>query len=300
MPLRTALYPRRSDDGTLKRVEPSINGERGAITKLHVVLHGLMGIRVFERQQLEVHIPDVPPQEGHHGGPGFPGHIYRAGTHGNLFKLPPGHDYTLTGVSPGSFAPNWNALRKRFIVLSESENDLLIQPNGTHARIVLPWPERIDGVRQLVNYMSPNPLFKGGHGPTVDPRALQYIYLITYDVPAGQAPALLREGQPFWHTEALEEHNRLHVYADPPTALLDPDEYEHHTKHAYTEMSQRLFGIPDALVANLDDPRKRNSFLVPMDTEEIPHWEQVDLVHARMHLKVVGCTGNCLAAMIID
>jgi hypothetical protein len=256
-----------------------------------------MGIRVFAGDRLDVYIPDVPTHQGQHGEPDFPGHLYRAGTFGNLFTLSADQDYRLEGVTRGQSRPDWEYLSERFIVFSLKDDNLPFTPKGVHARISLPWPESINGVRQLVEYMSPKPLFT--KGPKKDPRLLRYIYVITYNLAENDRPVLYQGATPFWHSEALEQHNRLHVFADPPQALLHPKDYEKHTKHAYVELSRQLFGSPSVVEANTASPL-RNSFLEPVTTEEIPAWEQVDLVHARMHIKVVGCTGNCLAVMIKD
>ena len=142
------------------------------------------------------------------------------------------------------------------------------------------------------------PLFLPDHGFSVDPRQLLYIPVLTYKVTKDTQPTLYRGDSSFWHSEARETHNRLHIYADPPTAQLKAKEHHDHMSHAYAALGRQLFDDEYRIQPNMKDDCLRASFLEPRDTEEIPHWEQGDLVHERMHTKALGCIGNCLSVML--
>lgn len=123
-----------------------------ATHKLHVVIHGLICIRLSERDRtLTLHIPGVPM------------HVYRVGNFSDLRALPTGHDYELGGVQVGHFSICHDDLQKKSVALSLQDRGLHFRPHGTFATVRLPWPADMKAVRPLNS--GPDPLFNEGVNP---------------------------------------------------------------------------------------------------------------------------------------
>lgn len=263
--------------------------EQVGARQFHIVLHGLIGVRICQRERyVELHIPCVQM------------HMYRIGGFSDLQRLPQGRAYSLSGVRSNTSDLDVSELPRKSIFLSLSGNRLTFSPAGTYACIRLPWPNSIRGVRSLIEDIAPEPLFFLGQQPLApDPLRLKYIQYLTYDLAPADRPAIASPDGVLWASDALDNHNRLHLYADPPVALLQRKMYVAHMTDAYSCFNNQLFDPPCSLEPNLTHS-ERMKFRNPERIPEIPVWEQVDLVNQKDALLVIGCSGNCLAPLIVD
>jgi hypothetical protein len=285
--------PKKSDKPATPAGPPAGNNPPPAPRKLHVVVHGLVGIRISEESKtVELHVPDVGTE-----------HLYRIGPYDDPKVLEPGHDYVLK-VSCGKYNPDLGSLKKTTILMGCKSDNLTFRPHGARAKLLLPWPENIQGVRTLIDKVSPKPLFTLD-GKTLDPRGLEYILFLTYVLKKGEQPRIEKGGHVFWSSEALNEHTRIHLFADPP-AELSNTKYQTHVSHAYDAFNRQLFHPPATLLPDLPaDPNVRMRFRDGVDIPEIPAYEQTDLsvemgAGRRQGFFSLGCTGNCLSPMIFD
>lgn len=259
--------------------------------ELHVVVHGLIGIRMYDSgrygaPRVELHIPEVPM------------HRYEAGDFANLRRIQNRHDYELVGVGQGQWKPSWDCLKDKSLLLAINSDGLTFNPQGTHAKMNLPWPDDVTGIRQIVADASPNPLFhyKGGG---LEPKGLKYIYYLTYNIASGSDAALVSPEGRLWFTEGLAEHTRLHIFADPPFSLLKRQQAKKHFGEAYDGFDSQLFQSTCDLRANWVDC-ERMVFQDPEPNQDVPVWEQGDLVNVLKPVTKIACTGNCLSPLIRD
>ena len=257
--------------------------------RLHVVIHGLVVIFVpKDHSYVELHVPTAH------------GHMYRAGTFGNLFELS-GHDYVLTGVDAGQGTFDPLIIDAENLRLSEAKHGVKFAPDltSTTARIRLPWPDEFDGVRQLYERFHPSPLFMVGEGTAIDPRSLQYVGLLTYKVTGGAMPVLMKGDSPVWVTHALNEHSRLHVFVDPPQRFLNSLEAEAHMTHAYHAVNSQFFASSPNLRPTFPAGESYKYEVSTFD-ERLPQHEQVDLYAERLTIRSTGCPGDCLRVMVSE
>lgn len=263
------------------------SGER----KLHVVIHGLIGIRMYDtgahgERRVELHIPDVPM------------HRYEAGDFANLRRIQKRQDFELIGVDQGKWEPCWKDLKDKSLLLAIKDDGLTFNPKGTHARMNLPWPDAVTGIRKIVAEASPTPLFYY-KGAGLEPRSLKYIYYLTYDIAPGSDAALVSPDGRLWFTEGLAEHTRLHIFADPPFSLLKKKQAQEHFDVAYQAFNSQLFQSTSDLRANWVDS-ERMIFQDPGPNPDVPPWEQGDLVNVLKPVTRIACTGNCLSPLVHD
>jgi len=255
------------------------NGSQATYRKLHLVLHGLIAVRVSESDKAVIlHIPTVEM------------HKYMAGTFASLQPLEKGFDYRLNNISPGKLKLDPERIVDDFVSLPLESKNLQLKPRDTHASIQLPWPSDLKCVRLLEQ--GDDPLFNEG----VNPRELGYISYFTYMLKPGDRPVLRRNGSIFWSSEGQDEHTRLHFFADPGQTLT-PDIYPKHMHDAYTAFNDQLFAKPFDLMPNVDTRMKFNP---SANSPDIPDNEAVDLANVGQFQPHVEATGNCLSVVLLD
>jgi hypothetical protein len=269
--------------------------------QLHVVLHGLIGVRLsFATRTVQLHIPSVPM------------HVYHAGSFHELKSLPYGHDYSLRGVRAGAWVPDsGNSKSNQLAVCLSEHGNLGCSPRATHATVTLPWPNDVGGVRKLLS-CSPDPLFYAPNG--LNPRRLHYITYLTYQVEAHTHYHPVLEWnccKHFWRQEELHHHMRLHFFADPQIRL-DVTQLPDHMSSAYDAFNDQVFQGGLAIEPNLDDgaflfdPKSELEKIVPsseaIDFAQIGHSGQSALIDPEQKVTVTstGEGGNCLPVHVLD
>ncbi len=268
--------------------------------KLHVVLHGMIGVRLsYQARTAQLHIPSIKMHE------------YHAGPFHHLKQLPYGHDYRLGGVRAGGWTPRLPELKTNHLVVSLAEHNLKCSPRATHATITLPWPERVGGVRILDAADAPEPLFLTPNG--MNPRRLHYITYLTYLVEANARhhPTLQWNCcETFWLQEELHHHMRLHFFADPKQSLT-VDQWSAHMPSAYDAFNDQALGGGLPMEPNLyNDPwvfkpcTQQESVIVPpneaKDYYQVKHPDAPAIIGDEVTMTGAGQGGNCLAAMMLD
>src|ERR1700722_11080162 len=112
-----------------------------ASNKLHVVLHGLICMRLsYATRTVQLHFPSVAM------------HVYHFGTFGNLQILEYGQDYEIGGVQVGHFQPDATQIQQEHLAIRlQDYPGLGYSPRGVHATVTLPWPANVRGVRKISN-----------------------------------------------------------------------------------------------------------------------------------------------------
>lgn len=275
--------------------------------RLHVVIHGMIGIRMsYAHRTVQLLIPSEDM------------HVYHAGTFGELKALPYGHDYRLGGVRAGGWTPDLAALKQSHLAISLAEQGLQdCQPRALHATVTLPWPEDVGGVRQLntgqKNIKVPDPMFTSPSG--MNPRSLRYIAYLTYLVEENATYHPVLEWnccKEFWRQQNLHPHMRLHFFADPP-APLTGKQFEAHVPHAYMGFNDQIFrgAVPIQPDISTGSWPFRNcsgdeKVIVP-DNEAIdfsqvasPGAPAIREVPGENHPLNLGEGGNCLPGLVLD
>lgn len=263
-------------------------------TKLHIVLHGLIGVRLSRANRTaQLLIPSVPMHVYHYGSFPVP----------RLHVLQTGHDYQLGGVQVGHFEADADAvvtLKNEHLAICLDEHNLGCVARGTHATITLPWPNDIQGVRHMLNPHPPK-LFPGSG---VNPANLYYVTYLTYLVYTGDHPVLTKCCRKIWkapNESPLPHHVRLHFFADPETTLPTAD-MPAHVADAYSKANDQLFGGKFLLKPDTSEPW--NYSPESEHTGDVPTSEAVDfsrlLKTDEPELRVLGTGGNCLPPLILD
>ena len=261
-------------------------------TELHVVLHGLICLRLsYASRTAQLLIPSVPMHE------------YHLGTFGDTKPLETGHDYQLGGVQVGHLrltSDQVRSVKQEHITICLGEHEgLNCYPRGTHATVTLPWPNKLSGVRKIMN--PPPDLFPG---TGVNPQSLRYVSYLTYNVYRDDSPVVTKGCFEYWSQGLRPRHARLHFFADPWKSLQDK-QLPGHLMDAYASLNDQVFlggialrpaGVPWNFDPKSDYP------------DDVPDAEAVDFSYPGVppdpEVKKPGVKkgsgGNCGAVFALD